>query len=152
MTKYIGREPTIGAYSKLDDISSGFNGSETSFTLSSSGVNVVPQAEQNCLISISGVVQNFGTAFTVSASTITFTSAPLATDTFFGCVLGNSRDIGIPSDASVSASSLSSSFFVKNNQTLTGLSLTGSENALLVGTVTISGTIQIPSGSTVVIL
>lgn len=152
MTSYIGTQPTIGAYSKLDDISSGFNGSTTSFTLSSSGVNVVPQAEQNCLISISGVVQNFGTAFTVSSSTITFTSAPLASDTFFGCVLGDSRDIGTPSDSSVSASSLSSSFFVKNNQTLSSLSLASSENALLVGSVTISGTITVPSGSTVVII
>jgi hypothetical protein len=67
-------------------------------------------------------------------------------------ILGEILNIGTPSDATVSASSLSSSFFVKNNQTLTGLSLTGSENALLVGTVTVSGTITIPSGSTVVIV
>jgi hypothetical protein len=149
---YIGKQPLVGNYSKLDDISGGFNGSATSFTLSSGGTNVVPQNEQNCIISISGVIQEFGTAFTVSGSTITFTSAPLSSDTFFGVVLGNTLDIGVPSDATVSASSLSSSFFVKNNQTLTNLSLSSSENALLVGTVTVSGTITIPSGSTLVIV
>ena len=149
---YIGKTPLVGNYSKIDDISSSFNGSDTSFTLQSGGVNIVPQNEQSIIISISGVVQEPNTAYTVSGSTITFTGTPASTDTFFGVVLGNTLDIGTPSDATVSAAKLSSSFFVKNNQTLTNLSLSSSENALLVGTVTVSGTITIPSGSTVVIV
>ena len=44
------------------------------------------------------------------------------------------------------------SFFVKNNQTWSSISMSGSENGALVGTVTVSGTITIPSGSTFVIL
>ena len=60
-------------------------------------------------------------------------------------------DIGTPSDSTVSASSLASSFFVKNNQTLTGVSTSASENALLVGPVTVSGTVTITSGTTLVI-
>ena len=149
---YIGKRILQGQYKKLSDISGSFNGSTTAFTMQSSGVNVSPQNEENCIISISGVIQEPGTAYTVSGSTITFTGAPASSDTFFGVVLGDSLDIGTPSDSTVSASSLSSSFFVKNNQTLSSLSLTGSENALLVGTVTVSGTITIPSGSTVVIV
>jgi len=149
---YIGKTPLVGNYSKLDDISSSFNGSDTSFTLQSGGVNVVPQNEQSIIISISGVIQEPNTAYTVSGSTITFTGTPASTDTFFGVVLGNTLDIGTPSDATVSAAKLSSNFFVKNNQTLTNLSLSSSENALLVGTVTVSGTITIPTGSTVVIV
>ena len=149
---YIGKRILQGQYKKLSDISGSFDGSTTAFTMQSAGVNVSPQNEENCIISISGVIQEPGTAYTVSGSTITFTGAPASTDTFFGVVLGDSLDIGTPSDSTVSASSLSSSFFVKNNQTLSSLSLTGSENALLVGTVTVSGTITIPSGSTVVIV
>lgn len=149
---YIGKRILQGQYKKLSDISGSFDGSTTAFTMQSSGVNVSPQNEENCIISISGVIQEPGTAYTVSGSTITFTGAPASSDTFFGVVLGDSLDIGTPSDSTVSASSLSSSFFVKNNQTLSSLSLTGSENALLVGTVTVSGTITIPSGSTVVIV
>ena len=149
---YIGKRVLQGQYKKLSDISGSFDGSTTAFTMQSAGVNVSPQNEENCLISISGVIQEPGTAYTVSGSTITFTGAPASSDTFFGVVLGDSLDIGTPSDSTVSASSLSSSFFVKNNQTLSSLSLTGSENALLVGTVTVSGTITIPSGSTVVIV
>ena len=149
---YIGKRILQGQYKKLSDISGSFNGSTTAFTMQSAGVNVSPQNEENCIISISGVIQEPGTAYTVSGSTITFTGAPASSDTFFGVILGDSLDIGTPSDSTVSASSLSSSFFVKNNQTLSSLSLTGSENALLVGTVTVSGTITIPSGSTVVIV
>jgi hypothetical protein len=47
---------------------------------------------------------------------------------------------------------LSSTFFVKNNQTWTNINMTGSNNGALVGPVTVSGTITIPSGSTFVIL
>jgi len=88
----------------------------------------------------------------ITGSQITFTSNPAATDTFFGTVLGNTFDIGQPTDSTVSASSLSSTFFVKNNQTWTSINMTGSNNGALVGPVTVSGTITIPDGSTFVIL
>ena len=67
-------------------------------------------------------------------------------------MLGDVQTVGTPTDSSVSASSLSSSFFVKNNQTWSSISMSGSNNGALVGPVTVSGTITIPSGSTFVIL
>ena len=149
---YIGKRPLQGNYKKLSDISGSFNGTTTAFTMQTAGVNVIPQAEENCIISISGIIQEAGTNYTVSGSTITFTSAPQSSDSFFGVVLGDTLDIGTPSDSTVSASSLSSSFFVKNNQTFSNFSIATNENALLVGTVTVSGTITIPSGSTLVIV
>ena len=149
---YIGKRPLQGNYKKLSDISGSFNGSTTAFTLQSAGVNVSPQSEENCIINISGVQQEPGSAFTISSSTITFTEAPASSDTFFCVVLGDTLDIGTPSDSTVSASSLSSSFFVKNNQTLTGVSTSSSENALLVGPITVSGTVTIAAGTTLVIV
>ena len=149
---YIGRENVVGRFVKLS-LSGSFNGSTTSFTLQDSqGTAIVPQNEENCIISISGVVQEPSTAYTIAGSTITFTGVPQSSDTFFGVMLGDVQTVGTPSESSVSAASLSSSFFVKNNQTLTNLTISGSENALLVGTVTVSGTITIPSGSTLVIV
>tara|TARA_Y100001972_G_C7556453_1_gene279562 strand:+ start:292 stop:747 length:456 start_codon:yes stop_codon:yes gene_type:complete len=149
---YVGKTPVSGSFKALDDISSSFNGTTTTFNLTSSGVAVFPKNEYNIEVHISSIQQKPITAYSIVNSTIVFTSAPLSTDTFFGKILGDVGTINGVADATIGASSLSSSFFVKNAQTLTGLSLTGSENALLVGTVTISGTIQIPSGSTVVIL
>ena len=149
---YVGKTPVSGSFKALDDISSSFNGSNTTFNLTSSGVAVYPKNEYNIEVHISSIQQKPITAYSIVNNTIVFTSAPLATDTFFGKILGDVGTINGVADATIGASSLSSSFFVKNAQTLTGLSLTGSENALLVGTVTVSGTISIPSGSTVVIL
>ncbi len=149
---YLGKTPVSGSFKALDDISSSFNGSTTTFNLTSSGVAVFPKNEYNIEVHISSIQQKPITAYSIVNNTIVFTSAPLATDTFFGKILGDVGTINGVADATIGASSLSTSFFVKNSQTLTGLSLTGSENALLVGSVTISGTISIPSGSTVVIL
>ena len=148
---YIGTAPTDGQYTILDDISSGFNGSEVTFNLTSGGVAVVPQTDANALISISGVVQ-YTSAYAISGSTITFSSAPLASDSFSGRVLGNSKDIGVPTDGTVSSSSLSSTFFMTNPQTFNNISIASGKNAMAVGSLTISGTLTVPSGSTFVIL
>ena len=150
---YVGKVPLTGAYQILDDISGSFTGStQGPFNLTVSGTAVSPETEASVIISVSGVVQQPISAFTISGSQITFTGNPASSDTFFGIVLGNTFDIGKPTDATVGAASLSTDFFVKNAQTLTTLSMAGSTNGAMVGPVTISGTITIPSGSTFVIL
>ena len=150
---YIGKAPQSGRYSILDDISGSFTGSTPGpFNLTVNGTAISPGNEANLIVSISGVIQEPQTAYVVTGSQITFTSNPSASDTFFGTVLGDVYDIGTPSDGSVSAGSLGSTFFVKNNQTWSNINMTGSNNGALVGPVTISGTITIPAGSTFVIL
>ena len=148
---YIGTIPTDGQYTILDDISSGFDGSEVTFNLTSGGTAVVPQTDANALISISGVVQ-YTSAYSISGSQITFTSAPLSSDNFSGRVLGNSKDIGTPTDGTVSSSSLASTFFMTNGQTFNDISIASGKNAMAVGTITVSGTLTVPSGSTFVVL
>ena len=148
---YVGKSPLTGAYQVLDNIASGFNASAVAFNLTVGGSAVSPGTEANCIISISGVVQD-PSAYTIAGNQITFSSAPASSDTFFGTILGNTFDIGTPTDASVTAGSLASTFFVKNSQTWSSISMAGSTNGALVGPVTVSGTITIPSGSTFVIL
>ena len=150
---YIGKAPQTGAYQILDDISGSFTGSTLGpFNLTVNGTAVSPGNEANCLISISGVIQEPLTSYSITGSQISFTSNPSASDTFFGTVLGDVFDIGTPTDATVTAGSLASTFFIKNNQTWSNINMSGSNNGALVGPVTISGTITIPSGSTFVIL
>ena len=150
---YVGKIPLTGAYQILDDISSSFTGSTAGpFNLTVNGTAVSPETEASVIISVSGVVQQPVSAFTISGSQITFTGNPASSDTFFGIVLGNTFDIGKPTVATVGAASLSTDFFVKNAHTLTSLSMASSSNGALVGPITISGTITIPSGSTFVIL
>ena len=149
---YVGNAPSTGRYSILDDISSSFTGSTAGpFNLTVNGTAISPGNEANCIISISGVVQD-PSAFTITGSQITFSSNPAASDTFFGTVLGDTFDIGTPTDSTVTAASLGSTFYVKNSQTFTSISMAGTTNGAVVGPVTVSGTVTIPSGSTFVIL
>ena len=149
---YVGKAPLTGAYQILDDIAGSFTGSTAGpFNLTVGGTAVLPGNEQSCIISISGVIQD-PAAYTISGSQITFSSNPASSDTFFGTVLGNTFDIGTPTDSTVTAGSLASTFFMKNSQTFTSISMAGSTNGALVGPVTVSGTVTIPSGSTFVIL
>ena len=150
---YVGKAPQTGAYQILDDISGSFTGSTPGpFNLTVNGTAVSPGNEANCIISISGVIQEPLTSYSITGNQISFTSNPSASDTFFGTVLGDVFDIGTPTDSTVTAGSLASTFFVKNNQTWSSISMSGSNNGALVGPVTVSGTITIPSGSTFVIL
>ena len=90
---YIGPEPNPGQNREVDDISSGFNGSTTAFTLQVNSQNVSPGSSNNIIVSLGGVVQNPGTDYNIAASTITFTTAPASGLSFFGLVLGQQVDI-----------------------------------------------------------
>ena len=98
---YIGPEPNPGQNREVDDISSGFNGSEVNFTLQVNSQNVSPGSSNAIIVSLGGVVQNPGTDYTVAASTLTFTTAPASGLSFFGLVLGQGVDTGVPTDGSV---------------------------------------------------
>ena len=90
---YIGPAPNPGQNREVDDISSGFNGSEVNFTLQVNNQNVSPGSPNNIIVSLGGVVQNPSTDYNIAASTITFTTAPANGLSFFGLVLGQQVDI-----------------------------------------------------------
>ena len=99
---YIGKSPVTGNYNSLDDMSGSFNSSTTTFNLLvNSGTALTPVRAEALIISINGVIQEPGTDFTVSAATMTYTTAPASTDSFFGVVLGQQLDIATPGDGTV---------------------------------------------------
>lgn len=103
---YQGNQPVNGRFSKLDNISPQFNSSLTTFNLLVSGVAVSAITPQNLLISLNGVIQEPGTAYTTSNSTITFASAVPTGTVFFGILLGSVLSVGTPSDGTVDSSKL----------------------------------------------
>ena len=105
---YLGRALTSGNYLKLDDISSGFNGSETTFNLTSGGQAFYPGSPYSILVSLAGIIQEPESAYTINESQITFASAPAASDDFFCVVLGVALGIGVPGDGTVTAAKLAS--------------------------------------------
>ena len=104
---YIGRDLRTGAFRQLDDISSGFDGSDTTHTMQVNSTNVSVGDVNQILLSLGGVIQKPGTDFTVSGSTLTFTTAPAANTSFFAVLLGSDNGGTVtPTDASVTVSKL----------------------------------------------
>ena len=106
-TVWISTDPARAANIKeLDDISGSFNGSTTTFNLTVSSAGISPVTAQQLLISVGGVMQNPSDDFTVSGTTITFTTAPSAGLTFFGVLLGQALSLNTIADGTVTISSL----------------------------------------------
>ena len=114
---YIGPQPKLGRNREVDDISSGFNGSTTAFTLQVSGSNVSPGTANDIYVSLGGVIQNPNQDFTIAGSTITFTTAPASGLSFFAVVLGQSIDSSVvtPADGSVTGTKLSNPLDLSDN-------------------------------------
>ena len=105
---YIGAEPVPGQNREVDDISSGFNGNATAFTLQVNSVNVSPESAKNILINLGGVLQNPDTDYTINASTITFTTAPASGLSFFGLILGAGINTATVADGAITTAKLAS--------------------------------------------
>ena len=119
---YIGKTPVIGNFVKLDSITV-VNG-QAAYTMQNGGVNFTSYDNVNqFLVSLNGVLQAPTDSFTVSGSTLTFASNLSTGDVIdFVLVLGNSLDIGTPSDNTVTAAKL-------NNDIISGSTELASEPA-----------------------
>ena len=125
---YIGQRPVIGRYIKLDQISSGFNGSNTGFSMTAGSQAVFPGTARNLILSLGGVIQEPDTDFTISGSTLTFTTPPVANTTFFAVIFGDMQSTGTPSDGTVLPASIASSGnFSFPQLTVTGTSSLGDD-------------------------
>ena len=106
---YLGRELTSGNYLKLDDITSQFDGSTTTFQLKSGGSDFFPGSSFSLLVSVAGVIQEADSAYQINNNEITFATAPGASDDAFIIVLGLALGIGVPGDGTVGLSQLNES-------------------------------------------
>ena len=117
---YIGNSPIIGNFQKCDALTAS---STASYTLQVGGTNVSPESVNHMLVSLNGILQAPTTSFTVSGSTLTFASALTSSDSIdFVILLGNVLDLGVPSDATVTAAKL-------NNDIISGTTALASEPA-----------------------
>ena len=87
----IGRQPSSGAFLKLDDIASQFDGSTSTFNLTLGGQAFFAGNTYTLLVSLGGVIQEPIAAFTITESQINFASAPMAGADFFIVVLATTN-------------------------------------------------------------
>ena len=96
---FIGKESQIGSYSMLDALTAS---ATASYSLTLDSTAFVPESANHLLVSLNGVIQKAGSSYTVSGSTLTFSSSLASSDSIdFVLALGNVLDIGTPSDATV---------------------------------------------------
>ena len=88
---YIGRQQTSSTFLKLDDISSQFDNSSTTFNLKVGNQAFFPGNPYTLLVSLGGVIQEPITSFTIVDSQITFASAPKTGANFFCVVLATTN-------------------------------------------------------------
>ena len=102
---YIGREPQIGNYQVCDAIS--VVNAQAAYTMQVNSVNVIPESVNHMIVSLNGVIQKPGSSYTISSSTITFSSNLATGDSIdFIYLLGNVLDLGTPSDDTVTGAKI----------------------------------------------
>jgi hypothetical protein len=118
---YIGRKPTVGNFQICDAISV-VNG-QAAYTMQVGSVNVIPQSANHMIVSLNGTIQKPNSSFAVSGAVITFSSNLVTNDVIdFIQILGDVLDLGVPSDATVTAAKL-------NNDIISGTTALTSEPA-----------------------
>ena len=136
---------------ELDDISSGFNNSTTTFNLTRNSAVFTPQSAAQMQISLGGVVQEPSTDYTVSGSTITFTTAPNAGLDFFGVVRGTAVAIDYANDGNVQTKQEFTATEGQTSFTITGGYTAGYIDVFRNGVRLAADDITITSGTAVVL-
>ncbi len=87
----IGRQQSSGAFLKLDDIASQFDGSTSTFNLTLGGQAFFAGNPYTLLVSLGGVIQEPIASFTIVENQMNFASAPRAGANFFCVVLATTN-------------------------------------------------------------
>ena len=110
---FIGKQPDSGGYQILDAMTAS---ATASYTMQINGANFEPGSANQLIVSLNGVIQKPGSSFTISGSTLTFSSALTSSDSIdFVLVLGDTLDIGTPSDATITSAKLANANLVMPN-------------------------------------
>jgi len=147
---YIGQEPVAGNFVLLDAITTS---ATATYALTKNSVAYSPESSRNMIVSLNGVTQAPETAYTVSGSNITFSSALTASDVIdYILVLGDVLDIGRPSDGVVGTDQMNyplgnfSSTGIDDNATSTAITIDSSQR-VGIGTSSPFGELSIKSTS-----
>lgn len=136
---------------ELDDISSSFDNSTTTFNLTIGGAAYQPRSAAMLQISLGGVIQEPSTDYTVSTSTITFTTAPNAGLDFFGVVRGTAVAIDYANDGNVQTKQEFTATEGQTSFTITGGYTAGYIDVFRNGVRLAADDITISSGTVVVL-
>ena len=114
---YIGNSPEKGNFRKADSITCS---ATATYNLLVGGVAVNPNQNQ-CIVSLNGVIQSSGNSYTIASSQITFASALTSSDVIdFILILGDTLDVGTVSDDTIGLAQLSATGTASSSTYLRG--------------------------------
>ena len=154
---YIGVAPSAGLFKKLDSITT-ING-RAFYTMQHNSVDFAPATAEQLIVSVNGVIQAPGDAYTISGSVITFSEDLVTGDVIdFIIALGEVGNTVTPTDGSVDINKMSSSIMKNNairvNDTAlasgNNVTIAADENALVAGPFTLNATLTVNGTFTVV--
>ena len=131
----------------VDNIEGSFNGSTQTFSLAVSGTALTPANAQQLRVVLGGIVQEPGTDYTVSGSTITFTTPPSGGLDCSIVSLGPAVPLSVVGDGTVTPAKLSTggpSWNTGGNVTITG---TGTTALLVNGNARVTGILTVGTSS-----
>jgi hypothetical protein len=105
---YIGQQPQVGNFVKLDDISSQFNSSLSTFNTTVSGLAYTVTNTFASIVVADGNVLNPKVDYNFNNNTIVFATAPTSAwlGKFFIMALGDVLNTGVPSDGVITNAKL----------------------------------------------
>jgi hypothetical protein len=105
---YLGNRPQNGNFVKLDDISTQFNGSLSSFATRVSGISYTVSNPYATIVGANTTILQPGVDYNFSGSTMTFATAPTSVwlAKFWVIVLGDVLSVGIPTDNTITNAKL----------------------------------------------
>ena len=152
---YIGKQPQAGQFKKLDSIATVNN--QAAYTMQYNSSNFKPASAEQLVVSVNGVIQAPGDAYTISGSTITFSENLVTGDVIdFIVALGEVGNTVTPNDGSVDYAKLSSSIakdgMIRVNETsmTNNVTIASDENAMVAGPFTVSATLTVNGVLTIV--
>jgi hypothetical protein len=105
---YIGQTPQIGNFTKIDDISAGFNGTNSTFTTAVSGIAYTVSNPYASLVVALGNVLQPKIDYNFAGTTIVFSSPPPTTwiGSFWITTFGDVLNTGTVSDGTITNAKL----------------------------------------------
>ena len=152
---YVGVAPSSGLFKKLDSITT--VNAQAAYTMQHNSANFAPATAEQLIVSVNGVIQAPGAAFTLSGSTITFSENLVTGDVIdFIIALGEVGNTVTPTDGSVDINKMSTSIMKDNairvNDTAlaNNVTIAADENAMVAGPFTLNATLTVNGTFTVV--
>jgi hypothetical protein len=103
---YLGKEPSVGSFQKLDSIRGLQNGVRTAFPLTISDISYTPDSVNQLMVVKNGDVLEPGEGFSVNGTNITITPVLEANDIVWILTYGQARFTGVPSAGTVTSDTI----------------------------------------------